>query len=250
MSAQDSAHRRLILALDVPTSAEALALARELKGSVGMFKVGMELFYSAAGGHPLVHALRKTAPGVEIFLDLKLADIPHTMRGAIRSVKPLAPRFLTVHTANGSDHLGPCVEEAGEAIGILGVTVLTSIGVKQALEIGGIPSGPGDWDDADRWLTHQVRARAAMAAQAKCAGIVCSGQDLAVLGPRMSSLIRVTPGIRMPGAAADDQRRVMTPREAVLAGANYLVVGRPILQPNGMSRQEAAERIVADMAGE
>lgn len=249
MRSQDSVRQQLILALDVPTATEALAIARELNGCVGMFKVGMELFYSVDGGHSLVHALREAAPDVEIFLDLKVADIPNTMRGAIRSIKPLAPRFLTVHAANGAEHLVACVEEAGD-IGILAVTVLTSIGPKQALEIGGIPSFPGDWEQAQRWISQQVRSRAAMAAIAKCAGIVCSGTDLADLGRSSKDLLRIVPGIRMPGAAADDQKRVMTPWDAIKSGANYIVIGRSILNPTGMSRQEAAERIVANMAGE
>ena len=123
-SPDQDARERLIVALDVPDAGTALGRAEELAGHVGLFKIGLELF--VAEGPSVVTQLRERHPEVDIFLDLKLHDIPNTMRGAIRSAKRLGARFITVHAGSGTAHLQACVEEAGDEIGILAVTVLTS----------------------------------------------------------------------------------------------------------------------------
>ena len=125
MSATASPARdRLIVALDVPSADQALALAGRLAGHVGMLKIGLQLF--VAEGPSVVRAIREAHPELEIFLDLKLHDIPNTMRGAVRSARGLGVRFVTVHAGSGVEHLRACVEEAGDETGILAVTVLTS----------------------------------------------------------------------------------------------------------------------------
>lgn len=210
-------HRRIIVALDCPTASEALALAGRLAGHVGMFKIGLELFVSE--GPSVVRALRARVPDVDVFLDLKLHDIPNTMRGAIRSVRELGVTYLTVHAGSGVGHLAACVEEAAGKVGILAVTVLTSQDEAACREAG-----------HTRSPAELVEIRAAAAASAGCAGVVCSGQELARVVTAAPALARVVPGIRPAGAEVGDQKRVMTPARAVAEGATYLVIGRPITQ--------------------
>lgn len=224
--------RRLIVALDVPDADAAVAAARALDGRVGMLKVGLELF--VAEGPAVVRRLRREAPALEIFLDLKLHDIPNTMRGAIRSARDLECRFITVHAGSGADHLRACVDEAGDALGVLAVTVLTSQDEAACREAG-----------HTRAPHELVVMRAALARAAGCAGVVCSGQELAAVHRAAPGLPCVVPGIRPAGADAGDQRRVMTPGQAIADGAAYLVVGRPIL--GAPDPAAAADAIVADM---
>lgn len=219
---------RIIVALDVPTASDAISLASALNGRVAMFKIGLQLF--VAEGPSVVQAVQDAAPDVGIFLDLKLHDIPNTMQGAIRSAKGLGVRFMTVHAGGGVSHLRACVEEAAGKIDILAVTVLTSIGREEASQAG-LPSD----------LASLVKLRASSAAEAGCAGIVCSGQELADLQGVAPNLLRVVPGIRPAGGDVGDQKRIMTPGKAVMAGANYLVIGRPITQANNPAA--AAEAI-------
>jgi orotidine-5'-phosphate decarboxylase len=233
-TAQPSARDRLIVALDVPTQAEALALAGTLAGHVGMLKIGLELF--VAEGPAVVSRIREAHPDLQIFLDLKLHDIPNTMRGAIRSARSLGARFLTVHAGSGVEHLRACVEEAGDELGILAVTVLTSQDAQACVQAGHTRS-PGEL----------VVLRAECARQAGCAGIVCSGQELRGVVDAAPALFRVVPGIRPAGAEAGDQKRVMTPAQAIADGATHLVVGRPVLQ--AADPAAAADAIVAEMAG-
>jgi len=227
-------HRRIIVALDVPDAASALPLAERLANKVGMFKVGLELF--VAEGPSVVRALRERVPEVDVFLDLKLHDIPNTMRGAIRSCRDLGVKFLTVHAGSGVGHLAACVEEAGDKLGILAVTVLTSQD-RAACEEAGHTRAPAE--------LVEIRARAAQ--QAGCAGVVCSGEELARVCAVAPTLARVVPGIRPAGADVGDQKRVMTPARAVEAGATYLVIGRPITQAPDPAA--AAESIAAELAG-
>jgi orotidine-5'-phosphate decarboxylase len=235
MSAESpSARDRLIVALDVPSQAEALAAADALAGHVGMLKIGLELF--VAEGPAVVARIREAHPELGIFLDLKLHDIPNTMRGAIRSARSLGARFLTVHAGSGVEHLRACVEEAGDGLGILAVTVLTSQDARACAEAG-----------HTRSPAELVPLRADCARQAGCAGVVCSGQELRGVVETAPSLYRVVPGIRPAGADAGDQKRVMTPALAIADGATHLVVGRPILQ--AADPAAAADAIVAEIAG-
>jgi orotidine-5'-phosphate decarboxylase len=223
---------RLVVALDVPDTAAAVAMARRLSGRVGMFKIGLELF--VAEGPPIVQRIRELAPDVDIFLDLKLHDIPNTMRGAIRSARSFGARFVTVHAGSGTAHLQACVEEAGDALGILAVTVLTSQDEVASRQAG-----------HTRALEELVEMRAVCAREAGCAGVVCSGRELARVRAVAPKLARVVPGIRPAGADVGDQQRVMTPARAIAEGATYVVVGRPILQADDPAA--AATRIAEDL---
>lgn len=231
-SASTSARDRLILALDVPSQAEALALAGRVAGHVGMLKVGLELF--VAEGPAVVRSLREAHPELGIFLDLKLHDIPNTMQGAIRSARSLGVRFLTVHAGSGVEHLRACVQEAGDELGILAVTVLTSQDAEACAQAG-----------HTRTPAELVVRRAECAKQAGCAGIVCSGQELPGVVEAAPSLLRVVPGIRPAGADVGDQKRVMTPAIAIADGATHLVVGRPIRRAEDPAA--AADAIVAEI---
>jgi len=228
------ARKRIIVALDFSEAEPALRLAHQLVGRVGMFKVGLELF--VAEGPTVVRRLREQNPDVDVFLDLKLHDIPNTMRGAIRSARDLGARFITVHAGSGVAHLAACVEEAAGAVEILAVTVLTSMD-RVACEEAGHTRAPAEL----------VEARARCAVAAGCAGIVCSGEELNRIGAVTEGLVRVVPGIRPQGSDTSDQKRVMTPASALAAGATYLVIGRPITQaadPAG-----AAEAIARELDG-
>ena len=220
------------MALDVPDAETAVALAARLEGHVGMLKIGLELF--VAEGPAIVRRIRERFPDLEVFLDLKLHDIPNTMKGAIRSARSLGARFLTVHAGSGVEHLRACVEEAGDALGILAVTVLTSQDEAACREAG-----------HTRTPAELVPIRAAAAAAAGCAGVVCSGQELSGVALAAPDLFRVVPGIRPAGADAGDQRRVMTPTEAIAAGATHLVIGRPITQAEDPAL--AADAIASQM---
>ncbi|MBX7079023.1 MAG: orotidine-5'-phosphate decarboxylase [Nannocystaceae bacterium] len=224
---------RLIVALDVPSADVAFDVAGRLSGHVGMFKIGLELF--VAEGPQVVRRMRELAPDVDIFLDLKLHDIPNTMRGAIRSVRTLGVKFVTVHAGSGTAHLAACVEEAGDAVGILAVTVLTSQDDVACRQAG-----------HTRALDELVEMRAVCAREAGCAGVVCSGRELGRVRAVAPKLARVVPGIRPAGADLGDQQRVMTPARAVAEGATHIVVGRPILQAEDQAA--AADAIVRELA--
>lgn len=224
---------RLIVALDVPSTAAALAGAEALAGHVGMLKIGLELFVSE--GPAVVRTIRERFGDLDIFLDLKLHDIPNTMRGAIRSARSLGARFVTVHAGSGTAHLAACVEEAGDDLGILAVTVLTSQDEHACREAG-----------HTRASEELVEMRAVCAREAGCAGVVCSGKELHRVRSVAPNLFRVVPGIRPAGAAVGDQKRVMTPQRAMQEGATHLVVGRPIMQADDPAA--AADAIVAEMA--
>ena len=225
------AGKRLILALDVPTLAAGEALLERIEGRVGLVKVGLELY--TACGPAAVEAVKRRGFGV--FLDLKLHDIPATVAGAVRSARGLGVAMLTVHTGGGAEMLSRAVEEAGDAIRILGVTLLTSLGAEDlpAVSVSGTPS-------------EVVARRAALAAAAGCGGIVCSPKEVRVVreaaGPGVAI---VTPGIRPAGADLGDQKRAATPTSAISDGADYLVVGRPI--HGAPDPASAADMIVAEI---
>ena len=207
----------LLLALDVPDAASALALVDRFAGRCRFYKVGLELF--TAEGPAIVRAIH--ARGADVFLDLKLHDIPNTVRSAARRAAALGVRLLTVHASGGAAMLRAAVDGAGEGCGILGVTVLTSLTAGEVAEAW----GRGDALDAGG----EVVRLAGLCAGAGAHGIVCSGAELpavaAAHGGRLSPLV---PGLRPAGASADDQARVVTPEAAAAAGARYLVLGRAV----------------------
>ena len=212
-------HCRLILALDVETKEEALALARPLVGSLGWVKLGLQLFTRHGPG--IVddfHAL-----GFKVFLDLKLHDIPNTVASAVKSLRGRPCSLLTLHAGGGPEMIARAVEAARDALPdcrLLSVTVLTSMDRAQLGAVG-----------IERSAEDQVRLLGRMAVSAGSHGLVCSPLELPVLraelgdGPDL-----VTPGIRYPDAKGDDQSRVMTPADAAAAGSSFIVVGRPILK--------------------
>jgi orotidine-5'-phosphate decarboxylase len=229
----------LVFALDVPSVAAAAPLVERLAGAVGMFKIGLELFVREG---PAVVALVRRHGGGRIFLDLKLHDIPATVRRAMTAVAALEVDFVTVHCGESPAMLQAAVEGAGGRVKVLGVTVLTSVA---SADLSAAGLRPELAEDPGRL----VLRRAAMAAEAGCDGIVCAGHELVMLkGHFGHRLLAVVPGIRPAGeVAGDDQRRVMSPAEAVAAGADYLVVGRPIR--DAADPLQAAHRIVEEIAG-
>jgi len=229
---------RLVVALDVPTAREALAMADRLAGRVGMLKVGLELF--CAEGPAFVDELQDRVP---VFLDLKLHDIPTTVRRAMDAVLRLDPRLINVHAQGGPAMLEAAVEAirvhraAGGRTELLAVTVLTSLG-REGLAALGHAAPPEEL----------VLAYAKLAHQAGCSGVVCSAWEASAIREACGEAFhRLTPGIRPAGAAVQDQARVMTPAQALKQGATWLVVGRPIT--HAADPAAAAEAIVAEMAG-
>jgi len=235
-----SARERLIVALDLPSADAATRLAERLRGHAGMFKIGSELF--TAEGPPLARRLAGT--GLKVFLDLKFHDIPNTVRAAARQAALAGVSMLNVHALGGLKMMQAALEGARAAEGkgdpqsrplVLAVTVLTSLETSDLQEIG----LAGTAEEA-------VVRLARLAQRAGLDGVVASAREIAAIraacGPR---LVIVTPGIRPASAATHDQARIATPGYAIEAGADYLVVGRPITEapdPAG-----AAEAIVAEM---
>jgi orotidine-5'-phosphate decarboxylase len=222
---------RLILALDVSSIAAAEAMVVRLGDTVTFYKIGYQLAF--AGGLPFAEALVRA--GKRVFLDLKLHDIGNIVAKGVESIARLGATFLTVHAYPQTMHAAVDAR-ADSDLRILAVTVLTS------------------YDDADLaaagydfTVGELVTERAAQARDIGVDGIVCSGEEAATLRPIIGpSMVLVTPGIRPTGAASGDQKRIMTPAAAIAAGANYLVVGRPILEAR--DPKAAAETIVADIA--
>jgi orotidine-5'-phosphate decarboxylase len=229
---------RIIIALDVPTKEEGIALVSRLKDA-RTFKVGLELF--TAEGPALfrkLKALRK-----DIFLDLKLHDIPNTVGGAVRSAFKHGVQMMTIHTSGGREMMAKAAEVAREIARetgrpkpvLLGVTILTSLKGADLEEVG---------QGSD--VASQVLRLAGLAKAAGMDGVVCSPQEIEVLRKEYGrELAIVTPGIRPVWAAAQDQKRIMTPAEAVAKGADYLVIGRPIT--GAPSPNEAFLRIVEEL---
>lgn len=236
-----NAKNKLIVALDVETADGALALFEELRHVVGMFKIGSQLF--TAAGPDIVREI--VAQGGKIFLDLKFHDIPNTVAAAGVEATRLGVSIFNVHASGGVEMMKrtadavseTAVREGLERPKIIAVTLLTSMD-DQALGDIGINTA------AKQLVTHTARA----AANSGLNGVVASPQEIELIRavvPQQPFLI-VTPGIRSANDAMDDQRRTMTAAEAVHAGADYIVVGRPIIA--AVDRVEAARRIVVDMA--
>jgi orotidine-5'-phosphate decarboxylase len=229
----------IIAALDVPTAEAALELAEKIAPVVGAFKIGSELFTSA--GPDIVRQIRAT--GAAVFLDLKFHDIPNTVAKAVASAVRLDVQMLTVHASGGVDMLKAAEQAAQETarrLGhvpplVLGVTVLTSLTGQSLSEIG-----------LDSNVARQVRRLANMAVTAGLRGLVCSPLEVAELRQTLDSDIQlVTPGVRIETQAGDDQKRTLTPREAIDAGANWLVIGRPIYAAK--NPREATEKILESL---
>ncbi|HEY6001714.1 MAG TPA: orotidine-5'-phosphate decarboxylase [Anaeromyxobacter sp.] len=222
-------HNPICAALDFASWREAEAFARAVTPGVGMFKVGLELF--AAEGPSAVRAA--AGLGRPVFLDLKLHDIPNTVEGAARSAARSGASLLTVHASGGAEMVRAAVRGAGKDVTVLAVTVLTSLDA-QALEEIGLTGSPGS----------AVERLAKLAVAAGAGGLVCSphevGQVRAAVG---RGPLLVVPGVRPAGAAKGDQARVATPAEAVGAGADVIVVGRPL---RDASDPAAAARAIAD----
>jgi orotidine-5'-phosphate decarboxylase len=213
---------RLIVALDVPSVEEARALIGRIGPAVTFYKIGLELVI--AGGLDLARELAHA--GCQVFLDMKLLDIENTVERATRNAATAGATFLTVHAHDAKTLRAALAGKSGTSLKILGVTVLTNLDSGD-LRQQGIDATPEDL----------VARRAALARAAGCDGVVASGLEAArvraILGPSMTI---VTPGIRLPGGFAGDQARVAGPREAIAAGADYLVVGRPIAGANDPAR--------------
>jgi orotidine-5'-phosphate decarboxylase len=229
----------IIVALDVPTPEEAMKLVEQVAPVAGGFKIGSELFTSA--GPDIVKRIR--GMGAPVFLDLKFHDIPNTVSKAVAAAVKLDVQMLTVHTSGGMEMLKAAEQIAQESawrLGhapplVLGVTVLTSLDTNALSEIGLDPN-----------VSRQVRRLANMANKAGLRGLVCSPREVAELRqmlPASSQL--VTPGIRAETDPADDQKRTLTPREAISLGANWLVIGRPIYAAE--NPRTAAEKILASL---
>ncbi|MFE0754639.1 orotidine-5'-phosphate decarboxylase [Inquilinus sp. NPDC058860] len=227
-------------AIDAPTLDEAKRLTGLVANAVGGIKLGLEFFMAA--GPEGVRAARPT--GVPLFLDIKLHDIPNTVAGAIRSVVPLSPTYITLHAAGGRAMMQAAAEAAAseaDKLGVprpklLGVTVLTSLDVADLEAVG-----------QGMEVAGQVERLARLAESSGLDGIVCAPTEIARLRRILKpSTVLMVPGIRPPGAAAGDQKRVMTPKEAMEAGATHLVIGRPI---TGAADPAAAARDIAAQLG-
>ncbi len=223
----------IIVALDVPTPARAVELARSVAPHVGAFKVGKELFVSA--GPEIVRQLRAT--GTQVFLDLKFHDIPNTVAKAVAAATRLDVQLLTIHASGGSEMMAAAeraAQETAAALGrlpplVLGVTVLTSMDASALAELGVLSDVPS-----------QVQRLALLARQSGLRGLVCSPLELSMLRQVLpNEMTLVTPGIRTGMDKADDQKRTLSARDAMAAGANWLVIGRPIYaaaDPAGAAR--------------
>ncbi len=234
------AYKRLVLPLDLSSRDEALSIVEELTGVVGVFKVGFQLF--TACGPEIVSDIRKK--GGEVFLDVKYHDIPNTVKNAGLECLRLGVKIFNVHAAGGRRMMGDCAQAVKEeairtgerAPIILAVTLLTSIGEQDMRDIG-LGQVPADY----------VKEMALLAKASGIDGVVCSPLEAADLrGACGEDFVLLTPGVRPVGVAKGDQQRVATPAEAVAWGADYLVVGRPIMQAK--DRREAAEKIVGEIA--
>lgn len=235
----ENPYQKICLALDVPTADEALALVTKIKKYPIWLKVGITLWNSKHGGHTLIHRIKDLHPEAQIFLDLKLHDIPYQMQGALKSLEGLGVDLVTIHSASGPAHISQCVETAQElGIGLLAITVLTSVSEKEH-KLAGHKQG----------IVQTVIRRAQRAKSAGACGVVCSAQEVENLITLKTGipLMLVTPGIR-PWETRDDQCRVMGPAEAIKAGSDLLVIGRPIRKPpNHIGTPENALNAIAEM---
>ncbi len=226
----------IICALDMTDTTSALELAGKLKGKVGAIKLGLEFF--SANGASGVKALEKL--GIPIFLDLKLHDIPNTVGKTVKALNPLKVFMLTIHASGGKAMMKAAIEAAKEATQaeynrrplIVGVTALTSLDGRDIHQIG-----------IDQKLGDYVKKLALLAKDSGLDGVVCSSHEIKALRKSCGdNFTLVVPGIRPSGSAKGDQKRVMTPKQAIKNGANFLVIGRPITESK--SPTKTAEKIL------
>ncbi len=231
----------IIAALDVSTAEQALKLAEQIAPAVGAFKIGKELFVSA--GPDIVKKIRAT--GASVFLDLKFHDIPNTVAKAVAAATKLDVQMLTVHTSGGGEMMRAAeksAHDAAKSLGltaplVLGVTVLTSSNNETLAEIG-----------CETDTEKQVLRLAQLAVKSGLRGLVCSPLEIVTLRKILPPHIQlVTPGIRTGAEKTDDQKRTLSPREAIQAGANWLVIGRPIYAAE--NPRAAAEKILESIRG-
>lgn len=232
-------HNPIIVALDVPTAEDAIKLAKRVAPAVGAFKIGSELF--TAAGPDVVRQVRAT--GTPVFLDLKFHDIPNTVAKAVISATRLDVQMLTVHASGGSEMMRVAEESAQRTARqwahtpplVLAVTILTSMNATTLGEIG-----------SDAKVERQVERLATLAVKAGLCGIVCSPLEIDGLRKVLPANIQiVTPGIRIGAVRGDDQKRTLSPRDALDAGANWLVIGRPIYSAE--DPRAAAEKILSSI---
>lgn len=230
----------IICAIDVKDVKSALDLCSELKESVGVIKLGLEFF--TLNGPDAIKAVKKC--GLPIFLDLKFHDIPNTVAEAVRSAVRLGVQMLTIHTSGGKTMMQAAAAAAkDEALKlniaapiILGVTVLTSMDESDLKGVG-----------IEKNVTSQVVSLAKLAVESGLDGVVCSPLEIEIIRRECGNKLKlVVPGIRPNGGSGDDQKRVMTPNEAVNAGADYIVIGRPITK--AASPADAAAAIFAEIS--
>jgi len=231
---------RLVIALDLDNDREALALVDELRDAVGMFKVGLQLF--TAHGPDIVR--RIIGKGARVFLDLKYHDIPNTVASASAEAVKLGVSIFNVHSLGGLDMMKAAVESARETADnqglqqplVLAVTILTSmddLALRRDLKI-------------NRSLRREVSHLATLAQRAGMSGVVASPQEIKMIRKAVrGQLVILTPGVRPAWAGKDDQKRIMTPGEAIACGADYIVVGRPVLK--AADRRAAVEKIVQEI---
>ena len=235
---ESEARDKIMVALDCDAE-RALELAHELEGRASWLKVGMTLFYSE--GPKIVEAMKRL--GFKVFLDLKLHDIPHQVRGAARSAALTGADLITVHGLGSSAMVAAALEGVGEAAAetgserarVIAVTVLTSMDEAALEEIG-----------VDRPVKEEAARLASLAGGAGADGVVCSPQEASAMRELLGEdALVVTPGVRPAGSALGDQSRVATPASAVTAGASHLVIGRPIT--GSIDPVAAVEAIVSEL---
>jgi orotidine-5'-phosphate decarboxylase len=227
-----SPRERLIVALDFPTDAQAMRMVEQLSGDITLFKIGLQLY--TAAGPKIVTTLIET--GANVFLDLKLHDIPNTVAGAVAAASELGVQMLTLHLSGGLNMIEAAVASKQSDLLILGVTVLTSAD-EQTLQEVGIHSS----------VAEHARRLAELGIGAGIDGVVASPHEIKTLRALGGKKMRiVTPGIRPPWSEPGDQRRSMTPREALQLGADYLVIGRPITRHK--NPREAVTRILDEIS--
>ena len=222
---------KIIVALDVPTKIAALDLVDQLREQISFLKIGLQLY--TAEGPEVVRAVLAT--GAKVFLDLKLHDIPNTVARAVESAAQLGVQMLTIHLSGGPEMIRAAVTARKNNLSILGVTVLTSADEQTLRQVG----------ISDK-IDNQVLRLAKLGVEAGVDGLVASPREVKMLRTQFGAKIKlVVPGIRPSWAEAGDQKRFMAPRQALDAGADYLVIGRPIIAH--LSSREAAAKILDEI---
>ncbi len=224
----------IVFPLDVPDLREALYWVERLKDLVGVYKIGLELFTSC--GPKIIEEIRKLS-NKKIFLDLKLHDIPNTLSRTVKVISELEVDWITVHVLSGRSALKKVVKSAFNNLKIIAVTILTSLDRADLMELGFNSELSRDTKELVFKLTQ-------LAYRCGCDGVVCSAKEVSKIKEFFPELLTIVPGIRWEDTE-DDQLRIATPYEAIMAGADYLVVGRPIREAS--SPEEACQKIIEDI---